>query len=737
MRNMRSLACVLGTVFFAAVAAAERDSDTVLKNAALRLEFDREAGGLRSVTNKLTGETYAVRGDAFSVETTALTRAQNDMRQVQWTATAQTVTARYSDAEVTVDVVYELRPTDHFFQKRLGVAFAADSGVKQITVSRPVVALAGLEIVCFRHPDFDWLIDYHQAKHGYRLPRPEGSEPSRTFFGRTAQGGFFAGLEMAYDNSRHDRGELTLGFSPGLKIKAGERLACEPMVFGVYRRSERDARAAEWTPVPAAALLGKPGKPRAAIAGPKANALPLPSESEAMTAAASAILGPPRHGLMAFACGWHCQMEQEAYDSEETLQGDLRSLEFLATCGLDGLSDSHPWGGESKKMAALREEDRYLLDARVRRFLQRAGELGLKVTQWPTMNNTHPWRPYGQPFRMDRPEWLRGVDGKPDPRATVGTDFRRRLANCLAAGPFYDWLEKLIVEEALGTGLYESWCMDGDFWGTDAYFTSILPVTCTAEDHEHLPGDANYACQRRLAMLIAKVRERYPAIYIAPMCRPAQDLGVWALRNVDACFTLIESGTSGSNIAAGNEVRTASRIRVHHQFFPHWLDQSLLFPSYADPRHVPTWPSAKIDYLVLSAISCSPNLLFYLPTKTGIPNADKAEIRKWLDWGRASAEYLMVRRDLFDWPGKGVVDGSAHLIGDHGLIFLFNSEPAEKTAAFALTAESTGFAGKLQVEIRQEYPPSDRRETCSPGATVRWPVPAKTAVVLRVAHPTE
>jgi hypothetical protein len=214
----------------AAAAAAERDSDTVLENAAMRLEFDREAGGLRSVTNKLTGETYAVRGDAFSVETTALTRAQKEMRQVQWTATAQTVTAYYSNAEVIVDVAYELRPADHFFQKRLGVTFAVDSGVKQITVSRPVVTLTGLDIVCFRHPDFDWLIDYHQAKHGSRCSRPEGSEPSRTFFGRTTKGGFFVGLEMPYDNSRHDRGELILGFAPSLKIKAGERLACEPMV---------------------------------------------------------------------------------------------------------------------------------------------------------------------------------------------------------------------------------------------------------------------------------------------------------------------------------------------------------------------------------------------------------------------------------------------------------------------------------------------------------------------------
>lgn len=706
-------------------------SSVILDNAALRLGFDREAGGLRSVKNKLTGETYAVTGDAFAVETTAFRRGQPEMRQVEWTAMADRVIARYADTNLAVEVTYELRPGDQFFQKRMVLTFAADAGVKQITLSRPEVALAGLERVCFRHPDFDWILDYAQAKHGHRPVRPPDSEPSRTFFGRTDKGGFFAGMEVPYDHSRIAGAAFDLGYAPSLKVKAGERLECEPMYFGVYRRGESDRRASEWRPVAPATLLGKSVPPGAPAASAKP--LPLPSESAAMTAMASAILGPPRHGLMALACGWHCQMEQAEYDTEAKLEGDLRSLEFLASCGLDGVTESHPWGGEAAKMAALRDGDRFTPSPRGRRFLERARELKLKVCQWPTMNNTHPWRPYGQPFRMDHPEWLRGVDGQPDARATCATDFRRRLANCLAAEPFYDWLEHLIVGDALGTGLYDVWGMDGDFWGTDAYVNSVLPVTCKAENHEHLPGDSNYACQRRLAMLFAQVRTRHPAIYIGPMCRPAMDLGVWAMRNVDNCWTLIESGTGGSNLAAGDEVRTASRIRVHHQFFPHWLDSALLFPSYADPNHVPAWPRGHIDYLLLSALSSTPNLVFYLPSKTGIPGEDKAEIRKWLEWGRKNVAYLMVRHDLFDWPGKGVVDGSAHLLGDRGLIFLFNGTKEARSAEFALTPESTGFTGTAPVEIRQEYPAVERREVSGPGAKVSWPVPAGSVVVLRVA----
>lgn len=720
----------------------------VLETAALRLAFDHAAGGLTAITNKLTGETYAVTGDAFAIETTAFRRTQAEMPQVEWTATADAVTARYADADLTVEVAYELRSGDHFFQKRMAITFAAAGGVTQITLGRPVFVATSLDLVCYRHPDFDWVTEYVEAKHGWGLRRPKGSEPARTFFGRTAKGGFFTGVEMAYDNSRLEHGALTLGYAPNLKVRAGERLDCETAYFGVYRRDERDARVAEWAPVPAAQVVGTDahsGFNGAAAAGlgtagggegektgavpAAAKVLPLPSESAAMTAMTSAILGPPRHGLMAFANGWHSQMEQDAYDTEAKIEGDLRSLEFLAGCGLDGVSDCHPWGGESRKLAALREGERYELGVAHRRFLERARELKLKVVQWPTMNNTHPWRAHGGPFRKDRSEWLRGVEG--DALGGANADnFRRREANCVASEPFYGWLEKIILDDTLGTGLYGGWSMDGDFWGTGAYFHSTLPVTCFAENHEHLPGDANYACQRQLDRLIAEVRRRHPDMFIT-MCRPPMDLGVWAQRNVDACFTPIESGTGGSNIAAGDEVRTASRIRMQHHFFPHWLDWSLLFPSYAGEPY-PEWPSGHIDYLMLSALACSPNLLLYLPTKTGIPDADKAEIRKWLDWGRANVEYLLVRHDLFDWPGKGKVDGSAHIVGDAGLVFLFNPGETALTGEFALTDESIGLSGSGEFSIAQEHPAAGRTQTARAGTTVRWEVPARSAVVLRI-----
>ena len=35
------------------------------------------------------------------------------------------------------------------------------------------------------------------------------------------------------------------------------------------------------------------------------------------------------------------------------------NVALLAACGLDGVSDCHPWGGDSARMGALREGDHY------------------------------------------------------------------------------------------------------------------------------------------------------------------------------------------------------------------------------------------------------------------------------------------------------------------------------------------------------------------------------------------
>jgi hypothetical protein len=377
-------------------------------------------------------------------------------------------------------------------------------------------------------------------------------------------------------------------------------------------------------------------------------------------------------------------------------------------------------------MNALVGDQPYQIGPLVRKFLEHARKVGVKVVMWPSMNNTHPWSPLGRPFRADKPEWLLKVANMASKPGII----QSAKGNCLANRPFFEWLLR-INAAGLATGYYDSWAMDGSFFGDGGWFTSIIPVDCASDRHDHLPGDSNYACQRALAQWIAEVRRQYPREYIF-MCRPPMDLGVWSLRNVDACFTLLETGTGNSNLAAGDAIRAWSRTRVHRDFFPHYLDQPLLFPSRAERQTPPNWPQGKLDYILLSALSSSPNQLYYLPTKTGIPAADKAEIRKWLDWGRKNIAYLQVRKDLPDWPTAGKIDGSAHIRGDRGLVFLFNPGTTPLEGRFDLTDESIGLKGNGVLRISQIHPPGGRSIEARNGGTVRWPVSGETAVVLEV-----
>jgi hypothetical protein len=702
----------LACLAWCACALAQGQEPLTLENSRLGLNVDPKTGTLVAIHNKLAGETYQVRDDLFEVEAVEFRVGLAEAKLASLQREGDVLKARYAADGMTIEVTYRLRGEDHFAEKHLTLTSTGNFGLKKVILSRPTFSAPGLQIFPYRYP-----------KYG----RKPGEEPTCTFFGRTVKGGFFTGVEVPFDGSSSSGQQITLCYAPSLKVAAGERLACEPVYFGVYRRGADDA---DTKGIP----FRQPGHAAAPGAGEKAEDLPLQSESDAMVAMTSAILGPPRFGLVPMACGWHSEMEQHTY-TEQSVDGDVKSLDFLAACGIDWLSDSHPWGGETAKMNALGADDKYEPGSLEQKFLERSRKVDVKVVMWSSMNKTHAWSGLGRPFRSDKPDWLMDAGAKAPEKAPA---WRKNASgtlsaggNCFAVRPFFDWLVRINLE-GMAAGQYKSWAMDGDFFGGGGWYTTVVPVDCQSDKHDHLPGDSNYACQRALDQLTTAVRRQYPQTYIF-MCRPPMDLGIWSLRSVDACFTLLESGTGKDNLAAGDHIRTWSRVRVHRDFFPHYLDQPLLFPSRAGAAGKPgTWPGGHIDYIMLSALASSPNQLYYMPTKTGIPDEDKAEIRKWLDWGRKNIAYLKVRKDLPDWPATGKVDGSAHIVDDRGLIFLFNSGKAPLEAQFALNEEGIGLERKGPFTLTQEYPASSQEVKAPYGDPIRWQVPGETAVILRL-----
>src|SRR5947209_968394 len=89
------------------------------------------------------------------------------------------------------------------------------------------------------------------------------------------------------------------------------------------------------------------------------------------------------------------------------------------------------------------------------------------------------------------------------------------------------------------TGYFPGWSMDGDFFGSGGI---VIPVNCQSDQHDHLPGDSNYACEQALNHMMARILQAYPHTYIGSMWRPAMDLGIWSNRYTDSVFTLDEMG---------------------------------------------------------------------------------------------------------------------------------------------------------------------------------------------------
>ncbi|MEW5979321.1 MAG: hypothetical protein AB1898_26300 [Acidobacteriota bacterium] len=665
-----------------------------MENDQLKVCLDKSSGLIASLESKTGSESIGIREERFGVEAVEFVLDSPSLKlQSIKEPSKEVIEVHYKnsagDAMVTAN--YSLGATNHFVEKTIRIQSSRDFGWKKANVGTFSFATSNLSLVKYGH------------------------QKTVTYFGRSSRGGVFLGVEKPFDHSSLENRTVSLEYAPSLKVKANEVIESEPIYLGVYNRKPNES---------------------------EQSGLPLRSESDAMVAMTSRLLGPPRHGFSPTACGWWCEMEHHSYKDAASLKSDLRSLDFVRGLGIEWISDNHPWGGETERMNALRETDGYSPGPLAAQKYEYARRIDLKMVFWPTMNNTNPfWPEQGKAFLEHKPEWLmyptkRTIEGE----MLSGKRFKNTVqGNCIANRPFRDWINRLSLD-GMKTGFFPGWVMDGDFFGGGGVVT---PVDCPRDDHDHLPGDSTYACERALAELIRNVRNLNPNVFVW-VCRPPMDLGVFSQRNVDAVFTIDEFGEPEAlpgiksqpiNMMLGDKVRRWSRVRVHHHFFPHYIDQPQVFvgPKGMGGKYGRDWPSGSIDYLMLSALSSSPNPLYYLPTKTGMPEKDKAEIRKWIGWARDNEEYLMVRRDLPDWPAAGKVDGNAHIVGDRGLVFLFNPNPEELVGRFRLNEESIGLAKGNRFEVSQSYPASKLRHEFARGEEVSWTIPPSTAVVLAVA----
>ena len=254
-RSKTVLACVFTLCQSVALAGQGhvQGETIVLENGRIGLRFGEKTGTLAAIENRLTGETYRVEGDGFQIEADEFTVGSGDCRLGRVAHNAGTLMAIYEGGGLTVEVAYALG--GHFVEKRLTLQADRAYNLRKVVLSRPRFILENLTVIA-----------------------PYRYQQNVTYFGRTPKGGFFAGVELPFDTSLLEGDRVTLAYRPGIRVKAGQRVECEPAYWGVYRRGPDDP----------------------AIAGELRDGsylhLPSAAESDAMVAMVSEILGPPRHG---------------------------------------------------------------------------------------------------------------------------------------------------------------------------------------------------------------------------------------------------------------------------------------------------------------------------------------------------------------------------------------------------------------------------------------------------------
>ncbi|HSA95729.1 MAG TPA: hypothetical protein VLJ16_06750, partial [Acidobacteriota bacterium] len=155
------------------------------------------------------------------------------------------------------------------------------------------------------------------------------------------------------------------------------------------------------------------------------------------------------------------------------------------------------------------------------------------------------------------------------------------------------------------------------------------------------------------------------------------------------------------------------------------------------------WDVLGWKYSLLSSIGTAPfhHVVNFIPARdaeefAALGEADKAWFRKWLDWTDENARFLHALRPIIGPPMAGRVDGTAAILEDRGLLFLFNPNPGPREARFKLDP-SIGLTKGDRFMIKELTPEEGRLVGSAEGfwtygAEVMMTLPGREAAVFEV-----
>lgn len=700
--NRKSVWVCLGVILCLAAqtggqAGAWPSRPLVLESEALRAKFDPHSGALTEILNKATGDVVRFKADspAFGLGTTTLTLAR--ARLVATGQTADRIVLSFQSGDYTLRRIIELPrqaanprglnpmiPRNHTIQRRWEIENSKGGGflLTRITPERLRARRAFGQVI--QHTDNTLY------------------EASICMFARTGASSLFIGMEYPFTDFESDPGRKTLGLSAKLfhRVKPGEKFVSETTFIGLATLTQRYVLKELSTP------------PR--IIRTHQQVLDLGEVWAMQEYMKRYVPEYPNYDGRRYwywlNAWWHIANMTPMWDSHPMLKEPLEKEEYAATyrkmidleselgikafmtgtcyLGMTNASSLSPY------LQSLKDQpESFKLTPLVEQVQDYARSKGLRGFGWSCADTD---------YRPDRPD-LYAVDKNGKPYAAAY--FLPKGFPCYAHQPNADWFFRL-TDTAITRYQLGGWAWDYAWMGGRDF-------ACYATTHDHLPGHGAYEQYKNIMECLRRLRERHPDGYIS-IYWGLKEGGPWAQKYLTDRENLSES-------AWADDDRFQQWYMQNYNFMPAWLNYCQFGLSTRGP-----------EYNLMGCLAGGTHL--QIANAKGLMETPelRAFFLKWMKWADANGEYLRVKRDLFGQPlREDGLDGSAHMLGGNGYIFLFNPSAQEAIGEIPLSP-LIGLESNGPFTISALYPFEAPLGQARAGESIHILVRPNTAMLLAV-----
>ncbi|NLP04951.1 hypothetical protein GX411_03225, partial [Candidatus Fermentibacteria bacterium] len=483
--------------------------------------------------------------------------------------------------------------------------------------------------------------------------KPSLYRTSINVFLRNPKGGLYAGLRYPYFKPDISERGLSLSYETNYRLNPGETLELPSTFIGAYRKTGYIYRKElHWAP---------------RILATEQEELDL-GEVLAMRQVLRDYLPKepcPRDGYFTWLNSWWANAELRGKwgDKEADAYCDL-AQKVKWTGSLDMISTAPVWCGwvgfiePCPEIDAIGQEAVFPMNPQIEHAMSCVNDLRLPVSGFcePNSLNRH--------YRKDRPDWK--LQPTPDPE-------NRLIQNCHANPDYEDWFYNLTVS------CIEQCQLSG--WAWDHVWLR-RPMVCYDSSHGHEPGNCEFQQYRNVTNLIQRLRKRYPRLFIE-IYWGLKEAGPWSLRGLNSLENAYENASPPPpGMTPADDLRFQHWFNHNYRFIPTYMNMAQMNFAKEGNGHL---------YSLLSCLSASTHASLCDWVQFDTPEQGReifAPMRRWKDWATRNMQYLEDRIDLFGMPCReGGIDGTAHIVGDRGFIFVFN--PTDKVRYGSITLTET------------------------------------------------